>query len=257
MTRLWSSLIVVGSLAVAAGVLHAGDSGSKECDGKKECDGAKEASAKAQADSADVIAVSAKSGKECDKGECDKSEKQAAANDGAELLAVSSSSAKECDKEGCDEGECDKAKKQAKADAKLRQVAFQLTGASSECEVTCDKAGKKLTQVKGVKKSEVCSKSKQAKLTYDPEAVSKVELLKALDKNGLNVAGQFVNLKVDGMKCGNCEESLKTALGKIDGVSSQSACHKSKQASVTFDPKKVDTKKIVSAIDEAGFSVKQ
>ena len=259
MTRLWSSLIVVGSLAVAAGVLHAGDSGSKECDGKKECDAAKEASTKAQADSGDLIAASAKSGKECDKGsECDKAKKQAAANDGAELLAVSSSSAKECDKkEDCDEGECDKAEKQAKADAKLRQVAFQLTGASSECEVTCDKAGKKLTQVKGVKKSEVCSKSKQAKLTYDPEAVSKVQLLKALDKNGLNVAGQFVNLKVDGMKCGNCEESLKTALGKIDGVSSQSACHKSKQASVTFDPKKVDTKKIVSAIGEAGFSVEQ
>ncbi len=256
MTRLWSALVLVGGLAAAGGLLHAGDSGSKECDSAKQaCDKEK---AKAECDKSKQACDKEKAKAECDESKeaCDKAKAEADAA-GAELQAVSADSAKECDKEGCDEGECDKADKQADADSNLRQVAFQLTGASAKCEHTCDKASKKLTDVKGVKKTEVCSKSKQAKVTFDPESVTKAELLKAFDDNGLNVGGQFVSLKVDGMKCSNCEKSLKTALAKVDGVTDQAACHKSKQASVTFDPKKVDTKKIVSVIDDAGFTVEQ
>ena len=60
-------------------------------------------------------------------------------------------------------------------------------------------------------------------------------------------------IKVSGMHCNSCEFLIKDSLKDL-GVKS-SADYKKGEVIVTFDPKKIDIKKIYKAIEENGYKV--
>lgn len=62
-----------------------------------------------------------------------------------------------------------------------------------------------------------------------------------------------VDIKVSGMTCNNCVESVKSALMKVDGVKSAKVSLKEGKAVVEFDAEKADQTKLVAAITSAGF----
>ena len=62
-----------------------------------------------------------------------------------------------------------------------------------------------------------------------------------------------VILKVPGMTCPACPITVKKALNKVDGVSKVEVRYEQKQAVVTFDDAKTDTKALIKATTEAGF----
>lgn len=66
---------------------------------------------------------------------------------------------------------------------------------------------------------------------------------------------ESVSIAVSGMKCGGCENTIKTKLAALDGVLSVNASHQEKRVDVTFDADKVDVEDIEDAITDAGFSV--
>jgi len=61
-------------------------------------------------------------------------------------------------------------------------------------------------------------------------------------------------LKVQGMKCGGCETSVKEALSGCPGVISVNASHKAEAVEVEHDAK-ADFAMIRKAIAEKGFTV--
>ncbi len=65
-------------------------------------------------------------------------------------------------------------------------IAVKVDGLA--CEACSDKVGKKLAALKGVTGQEVCHKSKQAVVTFDPEKVSTRDILAAIDSTGFKVA---------------------------------------------------------------------
>lgn len=62
-------------------------------------------------------------------------------------------------------------------------------------------------------------------------------------------------LNVDGMKCGGCENNVKSALEACDGVASVAASHKEKTVAVDFDAAKVSLEQIKQVIADKGFQV--
>jgi copper chaperone CopZ len=62
-------------------------------------------------------------------------------------------------------------------------------------------------------------------------------------------------LKVAGMTCSGCEHSITTTVAKIDGVRDVRADHKAGQATVSYDPAKVDRAAIKVAIEKLGYKV--
>ena len=62
-----------------------------------------------------------------------------------------------------------------------------------------------------------------------------------------------VTLKVQGMKCPTCPITVKKALNKVNGVSKVEVHYEKKQAVVTFDDAKTDTKALIKATTNAGF----
>ena len=66
-------------------------------------------------------------------------------------------------------------------------------------------------------------------------------------------ASKTVTLKVPGMTCPTCPITVKKALNKVDGVSKVKVRYENKQAVVTFDDAKTDTKALIKATTNAGF----
>ena len=66
-------------------------------------------------------------------------------------------------------------------------------------------------------------------------------------------ATKTVTLDVPGMTCPTCPITIKKALSKVQGVSRVAVNYEKKQAVVTFDDAKTDTKTLVKATTDAGY----
>lgn len=66
-------------------------------------------------------------------------------------------------------------------------------------------------------------------------------------------ATKTVTLNVPGMTCPACPITIKKALTKVQGVLQIDVSYARKQAVVTFDDTKTDTKALVKATTDAGY----
>jgi len=62
-------------------------------------------------------------------------------------------------------------------------------------------------------------------------------------------------LKIDGMTCGGCAKSVTRALTAVPGVSKAEVSLEQAQATVEFDPGRVDPARLAEAVEDAGFSI--
>ena len=69
-------------------------------------------------------------------------------------------------------------------------------------------------------------------------------------------ASKTVTLNVPGMTCPACPITIKRALNGVSGVSKVEVSYEKKEARVTFDDGKTDTKALVKATTDAGFPSK-
>lgn len=64
-----------------------------------------------------------------------------------------------------------------------------------------------------------------------------------------------VCLTVNGMSCSHCENSVKKAVGALDGVDTVSVDLAGKKVCVEYDPAKVSVDSIAAAIEDQGYEV--
>ena len=60
-------------------------------------------------------------------------------------------------------------------------------------------------------------------------------------------------IKVEGMTCGGCVASVKRALQALDGVAKVDVSLEREEASIEYDPSRVNEARLRSAIEDAGF----
>jgi len=64
-----------------------------------------------------------------------------------------------------------------------------------------------------------------------------------------------LTLEVTGMTCGGCENAVKRALGRLDGVGDVSASHIERQVVAHYDTAKVTAAQIREKVAACGFVV--
>lgn len=62
-------------------------------------------------------------------------------------------------------------------------------------------------------------------------------------------------LKVQGMSCGHCVNSVETGVGELEGVSSVTVDLKKGEVAVEYDTGKTSLNEIQEAIEEKGYAV--
>lgn len=64
---------------------------------------------------------------------------------------------------------------------------------------------------------------------------------------------QTLTLKISGMACGGCANTVKQALLALEGVSTAEVSHVEAGASVIFDAQKIAPSQIAAAVTAAGY----
>jgi copper chaperone CopZ len=66
---------------------------------------------------------------------------------------------------------------------------------------------------------------------------------------------ETLQLTVNGMTCGGCENAVRRAVGKLDGVETVSADHHAGLVGVHFDPERVTPAAIKEEIEALGYTI--
>jgi copper chaperone CopZ len=70
---------------------------------------------------------------------------------------------------------------------------------------------------------------------------------------GTSQGDQFVMIKIEGMHCHRCEQSIKKALGEVPGVHEVEVDFLSGQASILYDPNQVNIRQLIDSLAETGY----
>jgi copper chaperone CopZ len=68
-----------------------------------------------------------------------------------------------------------------------------------------------------------------------------------------NVRDNLVLIKIEGMHCHRCEETIRKSLASQSGVREVEVDFASRQASVLYDDKKISVNKLMDLVNEAGY----
>jgi heavy metal translocating P-type ATPase len=162
---------------------------------------------------------------------------------------------------------------------KTLKVIGEQTMHCGGCEQTVKFA---LGQLSGVQSVEASHKTQQINLTFDRQLLNLEQVHQALDRLGYEVSTQDsapihqnmagserhpsdgtvrgngtakLQMKVGGMHCSLCTESIRKAVGRLDGVQSVQVSIAHEEALVQYDPARVSAVEIEGALEDLGYSV--
>ena len=110
-----------------------------------------------------------------------------------------------------------------------------------------------LSQIKDVSKVQVNFGTDTAHVEFDPQKVSITELEKAVKDVGYDVVNREVTLKIGGMVCATCVQTIESALRGLPGVVSANVNLGTEKAYVTFNPSISAIPDMKKAIEDAGY----
>jgi copper chaperone CopZ len=68
---------------------------------------------------------------------------------------------------------------------------------------------------------------------------------------------KVIQVSIGGMSCTDCEQTIQTRVGKLEGIKSVKASYTAGSAIIEFFPDKVDSVKIREVIAASGYTVKK
>ncbi|MDD1673037.1 MAG: heavy metal translocating P-type ATPase [Methanomicrobiales archaeon] len=118
------------------------------------------------------------------------------------------------------------------------------------CVITLEK---KISSVEGVKDVQVNLGTETASVTYDTGTVQLADLEKAVKESGYEVINERAVIKVGGMVCASCAETIEAALRGLDGVVEAWVNLGIERAYITYNPRIVTIADMKRAIEDAGY----
>lgn len=125
------------------------------------------------------------------------------------------------------------------------------------CTSCAQSIEKNLKKKKGVHSANVNFASEKAYVEFDPKMVTNKDLIEAVREVGYDVAlkTEKLTLKIGGMSCASCAQTIEKALKKIEGVQEAHVNLATEKAAISYDPTQITPEKIAEAIEETGYQV--
>lgn len=137
------------------------------------------------------------------------------------------------------------------SDKQTKKAEIKVTGMTcATCATTIEKS---LLNLEGVSKAEVNLAKETASVEYDSNKVKINDLDNAVKDAGYDVINEKAVLKVGGMTCVMCANTIESTLSKLDGVIEVTVNVSSEKVYVTYNPKIVSISEMKKAIEESGY----
>lgn len=137
------------------------------------------------------------------------------------------------------------------ADRQTKKVEIKITGMTcATCATTIEKS---LLSLKGVSKAEVNLAKETASVEYDSNKLKINDLDNAVKDAGYEVINEKVILKVGGMTCVMCANTIESTLSNLEGIIEVNVNVSLEKVYVTYNPKIVSMNEMKKAIEESGY----
>ncbi len=136
-----------------------------------------------------------------------------------------------------------------------KKVILKLTGMTcTSCAQTIEKA---LSKAKGVSEAAVNFANETAYVTYNEKVTSEKGLTKVIEGTGYNVAKgtQRIILRIGGMTCAACTQTIEKALKKTEGVQEANVNLATEKAMVVYNSAQIGYEEIKKAVEDTGYHV--
>ena len=137
------------------------------------------------------------------------------------------------------------------ADTEKKKAEIKISGMHcATCAVNIEES---LAGLKDVTKAQVNFGTDTAHVEFDPSKVSLASLEKAVKEVGYDVVNSQVTIKVGGMMCATCVETIETSLKELPGIVSATVNLGTEKAYVMYNPSVSSIDDMKKAIEEAGY----
>ncbi len=137
------------------------------------------------------------------------------------------------------------------ADERQKKIELAISGMHcASCAINLEKG---LSTADGVSDTQVNFGTGKAVVQYDPSLTNPAMLTRAVEKTGYGVINDQVTIRIGGMTCAICAQTIETALNKLEGVESVTVNLGTERAYVTYNPSLVTLYQMRDAITDAGY----
>ncbi|XP_020222994.1 copper-transporting ATPase HMA4 [Cajanus cajan] len=146
---------------------------------------------------------------------------------------------------------------QTPEDGAVKTVTFQLS--DIKCASCVNSVESVVGSLNGVKSVAVSPLDGRAAIKFVPKLVTAKQIRESIEESGFGVDElhekdiAVCRVKIKGMACTSCSESVENALKMVEGVKNAIVGLALEEAKVHFDPNLINVDKIIEAIEDAGF----
>jgi len=134
-----------------------------------------------------------------------------------------------------------------------KRIVLDIGGMS--CVTCAQTIEKRLPKLKGVIYATINFAAEKAIIDYDPNLVDQKTIEDAISEVGYRVIHQNVNLKISGMHCAVCAQTIEKALNKKEGVYKAVVNFALETATVEYNPEQISLEGIKKVIRDVGYDV--
>jgi len=137
------------------------------------------------------------------------------------------------------------------AEPEKKKAELKISGMHcATCAITIEES---LAHLKDVSTVQVNFGTDTAHVEFDPTKVSLSEMEKAVKDAGYDVVNREVTLKIGGMVCATCVQTIEAALRALPGVISANVNLSTEKAYVSYNPSVSAIPDMKKAIEDAGY----
>jgi Cu+-exporting ATPase len=137
------------------------------------------------------------------------------------------------------------------AERARKKIELKISGMS--CATCAQTIETYLSGIDGIGSAQVNLSNEMLAVEYDPSKVTFVDLEKAVAETGYGVVHEKVVVKVGGMTCATCVQTIESALRRLEGVASASVNLGAEKAYIDYNPTLVTVADVRIAIEDAGY----
>jgi len=139
------------------------------------------------------------------------------------------------------------------AKEKSKKAVLDIGGMS--CVTCAQTIEKRLSKLKGVTRATVNFAAEKAIVDYDPNTLDQKTIEDAIVDVGYKVVHESVFLKITGMSCVTCAQTIEKALNEKEGIYKVSVNFAIEKATVEYNPEQISAAGIRKVIQDVGYDV--
>jgi Cu+-exporting ATPase len=136
---------------------------------------------------------------------------------------------------------------------KKKRIVLDIGG--MHCATCAQTIEKRLPKLKGIIYATVNFAAEKAIIDYNPDVVDQKAIEDAIAEVGYRVIHQSVTLKISGMHCAVCAQTIEKALNQKEGVYKAVVNFALETATVEYNPAQISLEGIKKAIRDVGYGV--